>query len=73
LRRAIRNAKEVADEERYPMLFDPQTAGGLLASVSAAGAESCLEELRRTGYLHAAIVGEVKLASEDLPPVTVRC
>jgi selenide,water dikinase len=35
LRRAIRNLDEAARHPLYPMLFDPQTAGGLLASVRA--------------------------------------
>ena len=73
LRRAIRNLEEVTNQERYTILFDPQTAGALLASVPGGRAESCLAELRSAGYLQAAIVGEVKTPSEDLPPVSVKC
>jgi selenide,water dikinase len=72
LRRAIRNAAEVTSEERYPILFDPQTAGGLLASVPGERAESCLLELRRAGYSQAAIVGEVKTPLEDQSPISVK-
>ncbi|HSM80523.1 MAG TPA: selenide, water dikinase SelD, partial [Nodosilinea sp.] len=52
-------APEVLHHPRYPLLFDPQTAGGLLASVPAAAAPGCLSDLQRQGYSAAALVGEV--------------
>jgi selenide,water dikinase len=35
LRRALRNQEEALAHPNYPLIFDPQTAGGLLASVPA--------------------------------------
>ena len=41
------------------ILFDPQTSGGLLISVSAAKAEVLLSRLHEAGVVEAAIIGEV--------------
>ncbi|WP_296427132.1 selenide, water dikinase SelD [Yoonia sp.] len=42
----------------YDLLFDPQTAGGLLAAVAADKAETVLRDLKAAGY-PAAIIGEI--------------
>jgi selenide, water dikinase len=71
LRRAIRNMDEAVTSEVYPLVFDPQTSGGLLASVPDNRAGTCLNELRDMGYDKAAIVGRVKPESNNLEPVTL--
>jgi len=59
LRRAIANEEEALRHPHYPLLFDPQTAGGLLASLPAEQAEACVAQLRHLGYVDATIIGKV--------------
>jgi selenide,water dikinase len=71
LRRAIRNPEEVIGDPRYPLLFDPQTAGGLLAGVAAERVEACLDALREAGDAGAACIGQVQVAGDALEPIRV--
>lgn len=71
LRRAIRNLEDAARHPLYPLLYDPQTSGGLLASVPAERADSCVRALRGLGYAEAAIVGTVRPASDSPEPITL--
>ena len=57
LRRVVRNGEEAAQDTRFPLIFDPQTAGGLLASVPGELAEGCVAELKKLGYQHTAVIG----------------
>ena len=69
LRRALANQEAMVDHPRYRLLFDPQTAGGLLASVPAAQADACVAALREAGYVHTARIGRVLPMSDALAPI----
>jgi selenide,water dikinase len=71
LRRAIRELDSVAKHPLYPLLFDPQTAGGLLAAVPFDAAERCTVALRAEGYADAAVIGLVSERGATLEPVTL--
>ena len=72
VRRALRNQSEMIDHPRYPLVFDPQTAGGLLASVPADRVEECVAKLKALGYGHTAVIGCVKERSEQLEPIVLK-
>ena len=62
LRRAIYNQDTFVDHPKYPLLFDPQTCGGLLATVNAEDAHDCLMALKAKGFSEACIIGEIVTA-----------
>ncbi|MBC7918572.1 MAG: selenide, water dikinase SelD [Rhodoferax sp.] len=70
-RNALRNEASFADHPRYPLLFDPQTAGGLLASVPADRARACVLALQGLGYVHACIIGKVVPQNGSLAPIVL--
>lgn len=74
LRRGIRDQEKWVNHPRYPLIFDPQTAGGLLASVAADQAEACVRELKALGYPHTAIIGRVLPQDESGPiePISLK-
>jgi selenide,water dikinase len=71
LRRAVRDLDRVATAPDYPLLFDPQTAGGLLASLPAAHVDDCLAELKALGYQAAVVIGTVQAPSMHVEPISV--
>jgi len=73
LRRALRNQAEALQHPCYPLVFDPQTAGGLLASVPTDRAQACIAALRQLGYSKTAAIGRVMLQGDALEPIVLKC
>ncbi len=54
-----------------PLLFDPQTAGGLLAAVPARSAHACLQALQAMGYRTATLIGRLRPARAGRPRIAL--
>ncbi|MEQ9669064.1 selenide, water dikinase SelD [Coleofasciculus sp. G2-EDA-02] len=67
--RFIKNQEEICDRANYPVLFDPQTSGGLLATIPSDQAVKCEQVLQELGYQQSCIIGQVISASSDVPPL----
>ncbi|WP_341528768.1 selenide, water dikinase SelD [Nostoc sp. UHCC 0302] len=61
----IQNRVLAESHPNYPLLFDPQTAGGLLASIPNEQATHCIAALQALGYSQTCIIAKI------LPPLTL--
>lgn len=71
LRRAIADLVKLSSHPLFPLLFDPQTAGGLLAGVPQHKAALCLSELHALGYSDAQIIGNVQADAGNEAPIKI--
>lgn len=68
VKKIVFDAEKVAsDLAVWPLLVDPQTSGGLVASIPAETADACVEALKRRGYECAAVVGWVGATRGEEP------
>ncbi|MGY8903047.1 MAG: selenide, water dikinase SelD [Burkholderiales bacterium] len=75
LRRAISNRRgnqaQMLKHPAYPLIFDPQTAGGLLASVPSGNADACVAALKALGYPDTAVIGRITTQGDDMAPIVL--
>jgi len=72
LRRAIHEIENAAKHPAFPLIFDPQTAGGLLAGVPEEQVDACVTELKLSGYVDTMIIGTIKELSDELAPIQIK-
>jgi selenide, water dikinase len=60
------------NELERALLFDPQTAGGLLAGIPQSRAAECVAALQAAGYADAAAIGSVREADETGPGIVTK-
>jgi len=60
---AIANGSAYLNHPAYSLLFDPQTAGGLLACVPPQQVSNCLQALKSEGYKQACVMGRITQSS----------
>ncbi len=70
-RKGIRLADGANGHPKLPLLFDPQTSGGLVFGVPPAQLETCLAQLRRAGET-ATHIGQVVEGAPGDGPIEVR-
>lgn len=68
--KSVRNLSTAAPAA-VDLLFDPQTAGGLVVGVEADRAERCVAALNAGGFASARVIGSVTVRSSDRVAITL--
>lgn len=69
--RVIQHLIHMTQHPLYPILFDPQTAGGILTAIPADQAETCIIALQNAGYPDSRIIGQVIPLTGTTPHITL--
>jgi len=64
-------AQDAEKHPAFPLLFDPQTSGGLLICVPQGVGRHVVDQLRSTQEHEAAVIGEISLSRTGSPRVSV--
>ena len=67
----ISRSESTSQSAQYSLLFDPQTSGGLLASIPADEASQCLDNLHGLGYAQSCTIGKVVELKGDRPLINL--
>ncbi|WP_364302074.1 AIR synthase-related protein [Moorena sp. SIO4A5] len=68
----IKNRLDVSHLPNYPLLFDPQTSGGILAAIPAEKADECINKLKACGHQQSSLIGRVIPAPQAISrPITI--
>lgn len=68
----LSNTESFNNDPRLQLLFDPQTSGGLLATVAQSRAQDCLNQLHGHGLAAAAIIGNIVDTDSSEPAIVLK-
>ena len=70
--RVLRNLAEATSHPNFALLFDPQTAGGLLASLPVDQVDACIAELHNLGYRATRKIGRILAQGDALQAISLK-